>query len=116
MKTRSRVHWQVVTSFNGGTMRRSAFVLGAFLAYAQPTWAILPPLYEGLQQLKAIIEDPQLTEELQSGDLIEAIERNESGWEIRTNHFHLQVDVHRKPQSHPGPASFEYQFHKAEKE
>lgn len=78
--------------------------------------AALPPLYQGLAELKAILNDPQLSKELQSGEVIESLEKTETGYEIHTNKSQLQVEVHYKPQKQPGPVQFDLEFHKAEED
>lgn len=76
--------------------------------------AALPPLHQSIKELKAILDDPELSKELTSGEVIEAIERTESGYEVYTNRSSLQVDVHYQSQATPGPIPFDLQFHKAE--
>lgn len=95
-------------------MVRFAAALASLLLVSATTEALLPPLYEGIREIKAILEDPELSQELTSGEVIEAIEKNDKGYEIQTNRSRLQVDVHALPVDHPGPAQFELEFHPVE--
>jgi hypothetical protein len=99
---------------------REVFMMKHLLCVAllSPVWtmAALPPLYQGIKELQALLDDPDLSAELTSGEVIESIKKTESGYEVQTNRSRLQVDVHYKPQSVPGPVSFDLQFHKAERE
>lgn len=76
--------------------------------------AALPPLYETLKEYKALLDSPQLTENLVSADAIENIQRDNYGFLIKTNKHTMKVDVVYDPQTHPGPSKFHFVFHKAE--
>lgn len=92
---------------------KALFIVAGLMSITS-VFAALPPLYQSVKELKAILEDPELANELTSGEVIESIEKNESGYEVRSNRSHLQIDVHYKPQSMPGPVAFDLQFHKVE--
>lgn len=83
------------------------------LGLASPGFAALPPLYQSAHEIKAILEDDELAASLGAGGVIESIEKNESGYEIRTERKELQVDVIPQPQDKPGPVQFKLHFHKA---
>ncbi len=72
--------------------------------------AALPPLAESMREMKAILEDPKLTDLLSMAEQIQAIEKNESGYLIRTQRHVLEVEVVSLPVSHPGPIRFELKF------
>lgn len=72
---------------------------------------ILPPLYEGIRELKEILNDQRLTTLLQSGDVIEEIKKTDVGYLIITNKQQLAVDVAYQPVSHPGPSQYKLIFH-----
>lgn len=79
--------------------------------------ALLPPLYEGVREIKAIIENEEFDQKLTSGEVVETIQKNETGYEILSNKHRLQVDVKYKvndrsgPEHNVGPAQFELYFH-----
>jgi hypothetical protein len=55
--------------------------------------AVLPPLYQTSSEIKAIMVDEQLGEKLQSGEVIEKIEKTDQGYTITTNKSSLAVKV-----------------------
>jgi hypothetical protein len=81
-----------------------------FAAIHSPCLAILPPLWQGTAEIKAIIEDKRFGENLQSGEVIEEIKRTETGWLVRTNKNELRVTITYLPATRPGPAQFEMEF------
>ncbi|MBS0654902.1 MAG: hypothetical protein JSR46_03920 [Verrucomicrobia bacterium] len=84
--------------------------LSVALSLFSSAHALLPPLWEGTAEIKAIFEDVQFAALLGSGELIEEIKRTETGWKIVTNKSELQVTVTYLPMDHPGPARFGLQF------
>lgn len=82
--------------------------LGVFSA--QSVCAILPPLYQTSNEIKAILESKELGQKLGSGDVIQTIQKNESGYEIITNKHRLQVDVSYVSNKGPGPAEYKFIF------
>lgn len=95
-------------------MKTSALFVAGLVFCSQPAFALLPPLFESIAQIKAILDAPELKIELQSGDVIESISRNESGWEIQTNKRELQIEVVSLPLKQPGPGQYEIHFQKAQ--
>jgi hypothetical protein len=74
------------------------------------SYAILPPLYHGLNELKAIINDPRLYQNLQSSEIIEKIEKVNDGYIIYTQERKVKVDINYLPIQRPGPGQFELTF------
>lgn len=72
--------------------------------------ALLPPLYQTSSEIKAMMENKQLGQKLQSGEVIEKIEKNDQGYEITTNKNRLQVNVTYENQSYPAPAQHNLSF------
>lgn len=87
-------------------------VLFSILAmnFTASAFAALPPLYESINEYKALLTDSQLTHKLESGEIINAITRNETGFIIDTNKHRLTVKMIADPQKMPGPAKFHYEF------
>ena len=82
-------------------------VLGVIAA---PCQALLPPVWQGIAEVKAIINDPRLRDYLNSGEVLEGITRKDTGWVIHTNQSQVKVEVVPLPQSMPGPEKFDLRF------
>lgn len=72
--------------------------------------AALPPFYESLVELSAILKDQRLAEKLSSGEPILDIKKNEKGYLITTNQNQVQVNIVYQKQDMPGPAKFNLEF------
>lgn len=72
--------------------------------------ALLPPAWQSVAELQAILQNEQLKNYLQSGDLIEKIQRTNNGWIISTNHSEIMAIVTPESQSIPGPQKFTINF------
>lgn len=76
--------------------------------------AALPPLYQDLREIQAILEDPRLTKALTDDQAIVSISRISdnatNGYDIMTNKCSLHVDVVYVPTKLMGPAKFELNF------
>lgn len=77
----------------------------------QSGYALLPPLYQTANEIKAILESKELSQKLKSGEVIMTIQKNDEGYEIVTNKHRLQVDVSYLHQNRPGPSQFQFDFH-----
>lgn len=77
--------------------------------------AALPPLWQNVAELKAILEDKRLGEKLESGEVIMEIENTDASWLITTNHNQLSVNVVYGKRDMPGPATFTLEFGNPEK-
>jgi hypothetical protein len=88
-------------------MKKIAF-LAFFGLMCQTAEGVLPPFYESVAEIKAILNDPQLGEKM--GYPIERIQRNESGYIVVTRDKSIQVDVVYRHNG-IGPAKFQLQFH-----
>ena len=85
-------------------------LLAALLLVSPSLFAALPPAWQGVKELEAILQDQALSRHLDSGDYIEGINRTETGWAITTNHGHVKIDVTPLPQDMPGPIKFKLDF------
>lgn len=94
----------------GISMKLSYFFLAA-LCVVGICHAALPPLWEDIAELKAILNDEHLSSNLsahlQSGEVILAIKKIDQGWMIVTNHHQLPIRIVPKPQEMPGPMQFD---------
>lgn len=75
-------------------------------------YALMPPLWEDVAQIEAILNDQQLKNYLDSADVIIGINRTKKGWVIATNHREVHVKVTAVPQSMPGPGHYAIEFSK----
>lgn len=94
-------------------MKNLAWVLGACLILSQPTYALLPPLYQTANEIKSILESKELGQKLASGGPILNIQKNDKGYMLITNRQYLQVDIIYKHSHKIGPAEFDLYFHDA---
>lgn len=93
-------------------MKKICFGLSAFLVLIQVhVQAILPPLYHTLSEFKALINDKQLTDKLQSGEAILSITLSESSFRVQTNQHNMIVDIVYEQTDRIGPAQFHLVFH-----
>lgn len=90
-------------------MKKLGLALLAALIIMQAE-ALLPPLYQTSGEIKAIMSDDQLGQKLQSGEVIEKIEKNDYGYEITTNKSHVQVSIVYEHATQPGPAHYKIYF------
>jgi hypothetical protein len=91
-------------------MKKFGLILGAFMAMQGGLWGALPPLYQGLAELKAILNNSQLSQQLQAGEVITSIKKTDHGYQIITNQHTLDANVVFKEQAQPGPAQFDIKF------
>lgn len=72
--------------------------------------ALVAPFYQSIRELDAILESEELEEHLGPSSPIVAIERNKTGYEIRTPTKILQVDLVYEVNEMPGPQQFHLIF------
>jgi hypothetical protein len=74
----------------------------------------LHPKYQTAREIRAILDDGRLYEKL-GNEVIQSIQKTESGYVIVTRLFEIQVDVIKLPPLVPGiigaPQRFELEFH-----
>lgn len=81
-----------------------------FLLFSAKAFAILPPLYHGIHEIKSILNDRILHEKLGSGQMIQEIKRVDSGYDIITADYLLHVDVEYIHTGKIGPGEFNLHF------
>ncbi len=87
-----------------------ARLIGILMAITCYGEAALPPLYQSLAELQAVLQSPELSKRLTSADYIESIERSQDGFLIVTNKNTLQAHIITEPATRPGPAKFNVTF------
>lgn len=75
-----------------------------------PGEAILPPLYQGIRELQAILSAPEIGQKLESGDVIEKIIRTDTGFKIVTNKREVVIHIEYSHNQKIGPADFMLKF------
>lgn len=73
-------------------------------------FAALPPLWQGVAEIEAILKSPELGKELDSGEGLQGLYRNADGWIIETNKRKVQAVITHQPQDRPGPQKFTVSF------
>ena len=81
-----------------------------FIAIQGQSFAALPPLWQGVEELKVILADKRLGDYLDAGDVITAIKKTEEGWIIITNKKRVTVNLTYEKSSKPGPVQFRISF------
>ncbi|QLH35306.1 MAG: hypothetical protein HWD61_03405 [Parachlamydiaceae bacterium] len=88
-------------------LRYALFILTFF----RPQYfSVLPPLFENIAEIKAILDDQRLGQMLESGESIEEIKHVENGYVLKTNRHRLFVKIRFKHSEKPGPAEFDLEF------
>lgn len=91
-------------------MKKNVCLFLAAIALQLPAYSLMPPIWEDVSQIEAILNDPHLKDHLESGDALLGIKRTKKGWVIITNHKKLHVKVQALPQSMPGPGHYAIEF------
>lgn len=72
--------------------------------------AALPPLWQGVNEVKAILEDQQLSNALPSGDVLIKIVKKPDGYLLITNKRKVLVKIIPQESAMPGPTKFKLEF------
>lgn len=90
-------------------MKKWFFLL--LMGVSLPVFALLPPLYTTLNEFKTLVENPELTQKLDSGEVIISIRRTHKGFVVITNKHILFADVEPLHTGKIGPAEIQLKFH-----
>ena len=93
------------------TLIAVSFLCSVFATVKQE--AALPPFYQSVNEIKAILSHEELTSLELSGELLLGIQRTEKGYLIETTDHWVAVDVVYVPTSRIGPVDFEIHFYPA---
>lgn len=74
------------------------------------TESVLPPLWQSRDEIKSLLENPEIGRYLDSSEAIKEIKRSEFGYLIITTKHTLEARIRYQPQSMPGPAQFSWTF------
>jgi len=75
-----------------------------------PLSALLPPLWQGIAEIQAIIEDKRLGEHLHAGESLLEIKKVEGGYLLITNQQLLFAEIIVEPSTIAGPKKFTVVF------
>ena len=92
-------------------MKKTFLILCAVLVWQTSLSAVLPPLYQGINELKDLLNEPKLGELLQSGEVIEEIKKVDNGYLIITNKHELLAEVVYQTNRRVGPAEYTIVLH-----
>ena len=90
--------------------RWTLFLLSLGLCSCYSGDALLPPLYQSIRELSAILASEELPQHLSAGEAIEAIHHNEEGYRIDGSRSSCFVKVIPIPQAKIGPMEFTLHF------
>ncbi len=93
-------------------MKRLACIIALLVLATQSAFALLSPLDQNLQELKAIIDSPELKQYIKTSEVIEYICHQECLYMISTNEQEMFVEVEYQPTDRLGPRQFNLIFHK----
>lgn len=92
-------------------MSKNKSIILIMICVLQSTiFAALPPLFEDIAEIKAILSDEKLGQLLEAGESIDQINKIKIGYAIITNKHKLIAKVIYKPINRPGPAQFDIKF------
>ncbi len=94
-------------------MKKIIYTISAVL-FLSTSFAVLPPLYQGLREIDAIISDDQIRDYFSSGETILEISKNENGYALISNKQKVQVDIEYLHTEVMGPSKFKLHFQPAE--
>jgi hypothetical protein len=72
--------------------------------------AALPPFYQSLREMEAVLTDPRLHELLGSAEMIQQVSKTDEGYLVLTQNYLVRVDLRYLPAKMLGPAHFELEF------
>ena len=93
-------------------MRKICTLLALLLTFNAGAFALLPPAWQDVAELKSILSDTNLKDYLNSGDVILQISKDDHGWLFITNHTKFYAEVVPKALTQPGPERFDIHFKK----
>jgi hypothetical protein len=91
-------------------MKKILVSFSLFIALQGPIFAALPPLWQGVQELKVILADKRLGDYLDAGDAITSVKKVDEGWIIITTKKRVTVRLTYDNTSKAGPVQFRISF------
>lgn len=90
-------------------MKKYLFIF-AILCFSSTSYALLSPLGQSIEEIKAVISSPELHHYLKESETIQEIRRLEDTYVIITNKSRLSVMIHYLPTKKVGPREFTLDF------
>jgi hypothetical protein len=95
-------------------MKKIFFLLFACLHFST-AYSILPPLYQSLEEIRAITQNQELQNYLPEGMPILEIKKVQTGYLLTTRDLQLFVEIKYLPATGLGPQQFKMIFHQPTK-
>jgi hypothetical protein len=91
-------------------MKTLFLIVCVSFVYLSPAEGLLPPLYQSMNEYKALLDDPRFSEAFTSGEVLVEIERKDNLFFVTTNRSKMQVTIHYDQKRRIGPAQFYLEF------
>lgn len=89
------------------------FILSLLMVFgAVQTYAVLPPVHQSGKEMRMVLKDGRLYENLPAGEEILEIIRTEDGFAVFTTSYCIEVELKYMPSENLGPRQFELFFNK----
>ncbi len=85
-------------------------LMAALLGFTHSAFAILPPLFQSLDEIKSIAQSDEIGKRIPPGQALQSIQKSGSGYLLRTNELQMQVDIKYLPSENLGPKKFSLVF------
>lgn len=87
---------------------KQLFMLIGLLTAGQPVLASLPPYYQSVREMTAILDSPAVAGKIGSPYSIDSLVRNKNGYQLEVGDCQLNIKVHYLPYQDGmvGPAEF----------
>lgn len=85
-------------------------LLAASLIFNACCEALLPPLYQSMDEYTSLLTNQQFIDKLDSADSILDIRRDPQGFTVTTMKKIIKVELIYEPAKHPGPAKFHFEI------
>lgn len=85
-------------------------IFSILLLTAQPAFGLLPPLFQSVREIEAIVSSEDLKVKIPPSQPIHALTKVEKGYILETQDYQMAIDVVYKQQATPGPMQFELIF------
>ena len=92
---------------------KKLIVVACLFFCTQPAYALLSPLNQSLEEVRAIVQSSELEKYLPQSMPIIEIRHTEKGYLLITQKLQVWVEIEYLPSSYPGRQQFKLNFHQA---
>lgn len=96
-------------------MKAKWIAFALFFTVTQSGWALLAPLAQSSVEIKKILDSQEFSNSIGAGEVIQAINREEGGYEVITTNHKVLVKVIPIESHRIGPQQFRLEFGTFEK-